>query len=629
MTGSPEWYYETESGVSGPVSAAGLRDLVKQGAIRPDMLIRRGKDGPWFLAGRVQDALESMGKAEPITRAEGEAAEWYFSRKDQRKLGPVPWSMLLAMSRHGKLDPVDSVWKPGMASWAAVGAFPDLVDGCSGLTITNAVDSPPSRRWYTIRIALAGAVFILALIVVTGRHWIHGGRGDSGGQPDRVENVPTVIGHQVQQGQAPTPLNPRPNSEDTEELFEDALEAVKSGDFDRAKALLERYLSDPDARKVAEASGLRREIILALSAEKADELSRGLNDEQFRIYVQAGVESLVESSLRTPSLRPLYTRTLLQAFRKESARRQALPKGGEALAQATRVVAPVPRAVEAADPPEDDPKPLPPQTSSLLGSDDDGTDAPGRVENPKRNRAIPDGVSPDGSITLDAVLARPSTFEGKTLVLDGLYKIGTRLSKVDDPDGNALGWSLPVGSSDVGVIYPDHAKVDGRDIYLVLEAGLAPLLDRVFKQLRFNAASKPSYKCILTVKVREMIVNNGKSFVVELAGLEILGTCDFLQVARRRYEKAFRTVQISSERAFVAYGDGASWVERLGGEEKFVLPLRRKVRELQRKIAAERDQVVIASILQSELSRVVNMAAVAQEQHRRMLAAMMGRQLLP
>ncbi len=621
MAGSPEWYYETGSRVAGPVTAAGLKDLIEQGVIGPAVRIRRGQDGPWFPADRIRNALGSIGDIEPGAVPEREPVEWYFSRQDHRKLGPVPWSMLLAMAAQGKLEPVDLVWKPGMASWVAASGFPDLMGGHSSHTTARIGDAAPSARWYTsplARAGAAGAALMLGLVVLTGWGWIQGHGGDPGAGPVRVDDVATVW---IPRPEAGTPPGLLPGSQDTEDILEDALEAVDRGDLDRANGLLAQYLARPDPRKANEARSLQREIDLARSTVRADELARGLDDEQLGAFTQIGVNALVELTLRTAELRPLYGRTLLQAFRKESDRRQRLPKGGDALARALRGIDPDPRTVEAAEPAKDDAKGVPSQTSSLLGTDDDGSDAPGKSENPKQ--------APNGANTLDAVLARPGAFEGRTLVLDGLYRIGTRLSKVDDPDGNALGWSLPVGSSDAGVVYPDQAKVEGRGTYLILEPGLAPMLERVFKTLKFNATTRPTYKCILTVTVRDTIVNNARSSFIEITGLEILGTCDFLQVARRRYEQAFRTVQITSQRALVAYGDGAAWVDRLGGEEKFVIPLRRKVRDLQRKIASERDQAVIARVLQSELSRVVNMAAIAQEQHRRMLAAMMGRQFLP
>jgi hypothetical protein len=168
------------------------------------------------------------------------------------------------------------------------------------------------------------------------------------------------------------------------------------------------------------------------------------------------------------------------------------------------------------------------------------------------------------------------------LSLDGLYKVGTRLSQVRGPDGNVLGWSLPVGRADGTVIGTGLGKVESHDTDLLLEDGLAPALERVSQEFGFGAAPKPRYKCILTVTVRPMIVNSGRAPVVRITGLEILGRVDLLQVARGRFDTAFRTVQVTPERSFVTYGDGSSWISRLGGET-YVQTLRHRLRELERR----------------------------------------------
>src|SRR4051794_22295616 len=117
MAASPAWYYRDQRRIVGPVSAATLKRLVEQGTIGPSTSIRRGEDGPWFPAERVYDALIPVVEVEPIDVSDGEGnesaerdvaagsepAEWYFSRQDQRKLGPVPRSVLIAMVSQGKL----------------------------------------------------------------------------------------------------------------------------------------------------------------------------------------------------------------------------------------------------------------------------------------------------------------------------------------------------------------------------------------------------------------------------------------------------------------------------------------------------------------------------------------------
>ena len=42
-------------------------------------------------------------------------------------------------------------------------------------------------------------------------------------------------------------------------------------------------------------------------------------------------------------------------------------------------------------------------------------------------------------------------------------------------------------------------------------------------------------------------------------------------------------VEVNATGGQIGFGDGSKWVERLGGEEKYVQPIRRKFRELQRR----------------------------------------------
>ncbi len=225
------------------------------------------------------------------------------------------------------------------------------------------------------------------------------------------------------------------------------------------------------------------------------------------------------------------------------------------------------------------------------------------------------------------VLDAPAEFEGKTLCVDGLYKIGTRFSKVKGPDGNPVGWSLPVETNDGVAICNGETKVRGRDTYLLLDEEFARFLDRVFQRLRIHTSLKPIHKCIITVDVRSLMIDRNNAPVAHIVGLEILGAYNPLKVIQNRYNDAFMVARITPGNADISHGDGALWVERLGGEEKFVLPARRKYRELVRKVAAERDQAIVARYLQGQLSSVMTMAAAAQQRQSQAFAAMIGQVL--
>src|SRR5262245_21288653 len=44
-----------------------------------------------------------------------------------------------------------------------------------------------------------------------------------------------------------------------------------------------------------------------------------------------------------------------------------------------------------------------------------------------------------GPTTLETVLDSPSDFEGRAILVDGLYKVGTLLTPVKGPDGRSIG----------------------------------------------------------------------------------------------------------------------------------------------------------------------------------------------
>jgi hypothetical protein len=196
---------------------------------------------------------------------------------------------------------------------------------------------------------------------------------------------------------------------------------------------------------------------------------------------------------------------------------------------------------------------------------------------------------------------------------------------VKGTDDQLIGWSLPVGGGDDRLICKGDGKIMGRAGYLVLDNDLAPVLKRAFEEYRFHTVPKPAHKCALTVTVRPMDDDGASVPVVAIVGLEILGPCNFLDIANHRYEKAFMTVRVAPDGTHVAYGDGAAWVERLGGEEKFVARLRHKLRDLQRKAIAERGYAQLGSAMQAALAQSVNMAVANAAQQARFTSAFFGR----
>src|SRR5262249_35467519 len=182
----------------------------------------------------------------------------------------------------------------------------------------------------------------------------------------------------------------------------------------------------------------------------------------------------------------------------------------------------------------------------------------------------------------------------------------TLLTPVKGSDGQPIGTSLPVGGGDDRLICKGDGKVMGRDDYLILDDRLAPVLLNAYNEFKFHRAARPTHKCTLTVTVRPTVVNNARVPVVTIVGLEILGICNFLRVAQNQFDKAFMTVRVTPEKAWADYGDGFAWVERLGGQERFLTPLHQKLKDLRRKAIADREGAMVNSVLNDALARSVN-----------------------
>ena len=365
-----------------------------------------------------------------------------------------------------------------------------------------------------------------------------------------------------------------------ETLFEDAQSAVRVEQFARATGLLERYLASPRAEHVEAAKLMLREIKLVTSVSEAALIAGNLGDDTLRDYLGQGVQTLV-AAIETPELRPIYERTLLRAFRRENNRRQMIPRG-LAIAQnpkpveagqITQIQGAEPERPQAAmpDEPRDRPRlsilgPAAPVGRGPAGNPDPTADVPRLRRRPGQNPA-----------DLDDLLATPGELAGNTLVLNGLFKIGTKIAEVKGPDGSILGSSLPDARNDDSTVCTADGKVGRQNAFLLLDDRLATFLGRVFNKLGLKPTIKPSYRCILTVTSRRLLVNGSPTPVVVISSMEVLGGCNYLSVARHQYSQAFRTLKVTPDEADVDFGDGDLWVERLGGEENFVKPIRRRV----------------------------------------------------
>jgi len=618
-TMSSQWYYQNKEGIVGPVTAAELKFLVVGRKIQASTLVRKGNDGQWLAANAINELVDPVSGVESVDGLDHQGEEWRFSGKAHEKQAPVSWDALKTMASEGMLQPDDLVWKPGMTTWVPASQVAALWESSSPIPVRKTRAHGKIGLQNRPRVLWTGAAILILLGLVASAAAWKWARTESRGVLAVGARRPTL----EKAGSA------KPGPGDTERELDDVLAAVAAGQLDRATRLLDQYLSSPSAKQVGAARLLQREIEMASSTSAAAAVANNLSDEQIKSYLRLGVQSLI-ASIQTPELRSIYERTLLWAFRQENSRRQFVPRAAIAQnadpGQANRL------------PDKEDPQPKhavpekqqePPGDTkmSVLGRPDPrkrGAEAKPALEEDD-NR--PDGRAGPDSSELNDVLARPRAFVGRTVTLKGLYKIGTRLSEVSGADRQVLGWSLPVGRTDDSTVCTGESKVNGYNVYMLLEDRLAPFLDRIFRQLEMRTTVKPTYKCILTVTTRRMLVNGSQTPVVVISSLEVLGGCDYLKVAEHQYERAFKTLKVTPEEARVDFGDGNDWVERLGGEEKFIQVIRSKLREMRRRAVTNRQRDLVDRVLQPEVAKAID-HAIAINQIRAM-EAMMRRRILP
>ena len=615
------WYYAVRNQVIGPVGQSELKWLIAQGAIELSTLVRHGEDGRWL------EARETEGLVEPIQHVaivdQTDQAAWFYSRGG-RTSGPVSFQKLRRLAATGILRPDDLGWKEGAEGWQPVGQVPGLFEGrVRVIPAGHSQERVPvlagiSRVW---KLGIAGLAFLVFV-----------GIGIWALVPTRISGVGRVRAPLQPLTASKTPVGARPDrsglpgtqlpaqqagtltagQSNAEKVLSDALGAIQAGLLDRARELLDRYIALPEATEKDKARQLRRELLLATSVPDAAELARKLSDQELRSHLRDGAQALAEG-LETLELRSFYQNTLMMALRQENTRRQMVPR--QAIAQQPELGRPDPDRGPREQRRGAQPEKISPR-GSLLG--------PGRpavlVPDPGDQGGADQGGGPDehavaaGSVEIDRVLMAPADYRGKTLSINGVFKVGTRISEVRDSKGRVVGFSIPVSRNDGRTICTADGKVEGHDLYMILDAPIAQILSRVFTELKLEPTIKPTYRTVLEISVQELPNAHGPDHLLAITSLEILGMCDYLRIARHQYDEAFRVVEVNATGGRIGFGDGSKWVERLGGEEKYVQPIRRKFRELQRRIATDSRQAVFESVYRRELNNVMraadNLAAI-------------------
>ncbi|MGC8641244.1 MAG: hypothetical protein ACP5XB_15365, partial [Isosphaeraceae bacterium] len=309
------------------------------------------------------------------------------------------------------------------------------------------------------------------------------------------------------------------------------------------------------------------------------------------------------SKLEVQELASTYRSNMLQALQREQARRKAISE--EKLAEEAR------KPSTESDEPRQERKPrrelaeaaapahtrrVPPPPAPEL--------APNSAS--RARKARPGGRS--GRATIDEVFSAPDQFDGETLLLDGLFRIGTKVERVRYSSGQAVGFSLPLARDDGRTLCTGDGKIVKQDMMLLIDAEVVGHLERFLTQLRVPTLSRPVYRSIVGVRMESRTENDHTARTLVINSLEILGVCNFRHVAEGNYAQAFRVLEVTSARARTKYGDGKEWIDRLGGEEKFVGTVRRKLKEMQRHFAATLREAQFDKFFQKEMAVGMKMA---------------------
>jgi len=110
------WFYLSGGAPQGPVEAAELAALARDGRIERSSLVWKEGMADWRPAGEVHASLFA-------------AAEWFYVGEDGTQKGPVGEGRLAELAGEGVLSARSSIWKAGMPSWRPAGELPNLFPG--------------------------------------------------------------------------------------------------------------------------------------------------------------------------------------------------------------------------------------------------------------------------------------------------------------------------------------------------------------------------------------------------------------------------------------------------------------------------------------------------------------------
>lgn len=132
-----DWYYQRNNQKLGPCSIVHLLQLLAAEQIQPNDLVWREGMAQWLpLASVLPKSFPLPGASQrpaspsiPRTPGVGDpnAPQWYYSKDNQTRQGPVSLAQLQVMARTGSLDSAVMVWRLGLPRWVLLGTLEGIV----------------------------------------------------------------------------------------------------------------------------------------------------------------------------------------------------------------------------------------------------------------------------------------------------------------------------------------------------------------------------------------------------------------------------------------------------------------------------------------------------------------------
>ncbi len=154
-----EWFIQKNGKWHGPFSPERLKELVAQGKLKKNDIIRKGKDGKPVPAGKMKGLFEnakpeskpvpvpvpvSVPQSSPVGGQTTNSVSWFYITAGQQH-GPVSLHDLKMLARDGKLEPGDLVWQEGMPAWQPANHLEGLFPTASAMRVAVPPPLPASQ----------------------------------------------------------------------------------------------------------------------------------------------------------------------------------------------------------------------------------------------------------------------------------------------------------------------------------------------------------------------------------------------------------------------------------------------------------------------------------------------------